>query len=1097
MGQHDRRRTSQERSTYRGSPWRDPWNESGSTRCPGSLPERNHGTEECLPVDLTISPWKRVALYAACNGLAPAPLLDPSTQAPPTTSHLVRNSSSTTTERERTASSATSASGSNQPNHPETSSTNSATTPSVECPCPACTPTDVFLKFECSLPSTVREHLKDDALTRAAERLLHNLDRCGVRDAELSIRRRWLEIHQAIIERLVDIGYGAIAGSLTQYGGTDRLPFHFWEGLVVTDAKTHYGTLFRSFLRELHRLHLAEGAAYTTLGQFFRNLRDNTNLPGYQYPDVTWNRSTDAHPEAEPTGAGLLRLTLTRSNGIWSACGGEFMSREVRPAPDLNTNSLRRAALDLQRAPGTDGFMDSRTPGRTTATTATTVVPTNRPASAYHPAGHFVASDTGLPRPQTAPGTSQPTKNPTRHEQTAAKENGIRDPPMGKTPTKRKRRRGGIRLSLAKYTEILGTLTSVLSLLKGADSAPNDAHGHLTIFEDMGQMVTDTSYIHVISTVNLNDFTELFGNARTLLLQDQAQTYNSTAYSDELWYKAYTRALHELFFVPSSVNSTTSYQAGISIAHRLARVTERFHDILKILPPTARTPSIQSPFTPDTYHDSAPNVVNSGRKTKRSPVIPLVAKNILKWGLKGGAHAIILGTMFGLMSATQVSEIEQLKANELIINLENIEQQMFANLNSRLVRALQVIRHNNLQGGVQMRWQIWDTLIQQLEARLHQFQSLIESLQMHRISLDWFTPGQLADINAKVQDQARIAKLTPLVDQLSDYLQLEVSYARVQGDLHIYIHVPVSSEDSLWSVYRYLPFPIPQPDQQLGLVVTNEDIIAVGPKPRYKVMSVAQFEKCHRRYNRMICDQPLVAGTNMSNTCVGALMEHHSSAITQLCTINVVPDREMVFQISAQTFAIHSPVTFTAHGVCWDQRRLTFMIGSSSQVNIPKGCTLDLRQHEIKLPLAINPIQSPWVMPSEWDVTKVAKDLLLLKWEERINVESLLTDNDQDDQRFQSLLQAAGNESAILHQRIHQRIIKAQSLQSFFSYGLLMFCLVLTIAVGTFCFCRYCNPRSINRTSFDYPLPRPRSPILRAQGAYARALPEATPLAAA
>jgi len=448
--------------------------------------------------------------------------------------------------------------------------------------------------------------------------------------------------------------------------------------------------------------------------------------------------------------------------------------------------------------------------------------------------------------------------------------------------------------------------------------------------------------------------------------------------------------------------------------------------------------------------------------------------------------------MFGLMTATQVNEIEHLKASELIVNLENIEQQMFSNLNSRLIRALQVIRHNNLQGGVHMRWQIWDTLLHQLEARLHQFQSLIEALQMHRISLDWFAPGQLADINAKVQTQARIAKLTPLEGQLSDYLQLEVSYARVQGELRIYIHVPVISEDSLWSVYRYLPFPIPQPDNQLGLVVTEEDIIAVGPKPRYKVMSVAQFEKCHRRYNRVICDQPLVAGTNLSNTCVGALMEHQSSAVTQLCTINVVPDREMVFQISSQTFAVHSPVTFTAQGVCWDQRRLTFMVGSSTQINIPKGCSLDLRQHEICLPLAINPIQLPWVMPSEWDVAKVAKDLLLQKWEERINVESLLTNDGQNDQRFQQL-QAAGNESALRHQRVHQRIIKAQSLQSFFSYGLLIFCVVHSIAVGTFCFCRYCN-RVVNRTPFDYPMLQPRSPILRSRMVYSGVGPESAPL---
>jgi len=136
-----------------------------------------------------------------------------------------------------------------------------------------------------------------------------------------------------------------------------------------------------------------------------------------------------------------------------------------------------------------------------------------------------------------------------------------------------------------------------------------------------------------------------------------------------------------------------------------------------------------------------------------------MARNIMKMALKGGAHAVVLGTMFGLMSASQVSEIEHLKANELIVNLEDTQQRMFVNLKNRLARSLQVVRHNNLQGGVTLQWQIWDTLVQKLEAKLQQFHSLMAALQIHWHQLDWFTPEQLADIIVKVQTQARIAKL--------------------------------------------------------------------------------------------------------------------------------------------------------------------------------------------------------------------------------------------------------------------------------------------------------------------------------------------------
>jgi len=154
-------------------------------------------------------------------------------------------------------------------------------------------------------------------------------------------------------------GMARIAGSLTHYGGTDQLPFHFWEGLVVTDAKTQYGSLFQSYLRELYQLHLAEGAAYMTLGQ--------------------WFRSPDPKHEIGPQGQGLLRLTLTRTDVVWSACGGAPL------APNINTSSAQRS---------------------------TPLVPTDRPSSAYNTSHHSVAPYSGLPPHNGPPPWFQPIDRP-------------------------------------------------------------------------------------------------------------------------------------------------------------------------------------------------------------------------------------------------------------------------------------------------------------------------------------------------------------------------------------------------------------------------------------------------------------------------------------------------------------------------------------------------------------------------------------------------------------------------------------------------------------------------------------------------------------
>jgi len=64
--------------------------------------------------------------------------------------------------------------------------------------------------------------------------------------------------------------------------------------------------------------------------------------------------------------------------------------------------------------------------------------------------------------------------------------------------------------------------------------------------------------------------------------------------------------------------------------------------------------------------------------------------------------------------------------------------------------------------------------------------------------------------------------------------------------------------DAIWTVYKYVPFPIPTSDGKIAMVTTNQDIIAIGPGGRHKLMSKTVFDKCVHKELYLICDEPLL-----------------------------------------------------------------------------------------------------------------------------------------------------------------------------------------------------------------------------------------------
>ena len=106
---------------------------------------------------------------------------------------------------------------------------------------------------------------------------------------------------------------------------------------------------------------------------------------------------------------------------------------------------------------------------------------------------------------------------------------------------------------------------------------------HLTIFEDLGEMIPNTAYIHVLVPVDMRNFSKIFSTARQLLKStiyefQASEAFNNAKYYDDDFHRITYLTLHP------EANATHTRDAGISIMHQILQLQRVFTNITAMLP---------------------------------------------------------------------------------------------------------------------------------------------------------------------------------------------------------------------------------------------------------------------------------------------------------------------------------------------------------------------------------------------------------------------------------------------------------------------------------------------------------------------------------
>jgi hypothetical protein len=106
---------------------------------------------------------------------------------------------------------------------------------------------------------------------------------------------------------------------------------------------------------------------------------------------------------------------------------------------------------------------------------------------------------------------------------------------------------------------------------------------HLTVFEHVGDMIPDISYLHVVVPVDLNKFENMFAKAMHLLNEDTAEAMKSRKFSGQEYYFPKTTEQSDAFINPM-YSTGNGVKMNVSIRHDMQEMYLSFKNIRSSLP---------------------------------------------------------------------------------------------------------------------------------------------------------------------------------------------------------------------------------------------------------------------------------------------------------------------------------------------------------------------------------------------------------------------------------------------------------------------------------------------------------------------------------
>lgn len=515
-----------------------------------------------------------------------------------------------------------------------------------------------------------------------------------------------------------------------------------------------------------------------------------------------------------------------------------------------------------------------------------------------------------------------------------------------------------------------------------------EANSHYVLFENVGQMTSSVSYLHVKVSLNLSDIDVQL--QKFIALMDQFnRTLSPTIKADnateiKFRYESQLKWIHERHTIISrniinlhiwEVNDLKNRLANLRHILPLPSDGEEFY-----VPPRRFRGPRTSP-TNETRHNQTiePELPSYQSSRYEKPGPGTRTKRVTN----GNIFLGIVGTFMGIYNTVQIQylwqELSETRAglNKLIeVQNAHIEQLRDIDITFQVLFTTMSLHTMQDPGLLDARL---NRLHSQLLEAIQIAEDVVQQAQHRRLSVKLLSQPQVTKLFAQLHQTAAKHGCELMLTHQSDLFQIETSYFFDSKNVHLLIHVPMINPDSILRLFKLHPFPIPLNNGHFIIPEVENDILAIAAgSQRYSTqISSADLLSCNVINRKYLCESNGVLRKHFNGTCLGALYQQNMPAVNDLCTLKICPNQEVIRQLLGNWFAIFSPRAITIPIECQNGTSKEIMIPTGvSKFHLSAGCTAHFTDHLVTSDFSIREpadfIEYKW----NWDLTELPQELL-------------------------------------------------------------------------------------------------------------------------
>ena len=518
------------------------------------------------------------------------------------------------------------------------------------------------------------------------------------------------------------------------------------------------------------------------------------------------------------------------------------------------------------------------------------------------------------------------------------------------------------------------------SFLLGLLDQGQPANGNFVIFENVGVMASSLSYLHGQITLNLSSiedhldsYIRMLDRLNTSIIptmeRDDVKPYYAGGVEKQLAYLHRRNTANTYEIIKLHIKEAEEIRQQLVTLRHILPFPSDADEAVKHFRRGRDTTSKNETFSPTDYPLLKETIKATGGTRNARFLTPLA----LPFG--------IFGTFMGLYNKQQIDHLRrelqttQAGMNKLV-EVTKLHTQHIAALERALYQLTGILHMSIVQNPGLLEARL-NRVENQIQRRIQIATHVLQAAQLQRLSIDFLTQNQVQTLFAQLLNRAEKYGCKLLLEHHSDLFQVEVSYFFDGRDVHLLLHVPMVTPDSMLRLLKLHSFPLPIASGTHYLIPSSEnDILAItAGSERYSTqISSSDLLGCHMINKVYLCESHGVLRRTYGDTCLGALYHQNVTAVKKLCTLQIHHSEEVIRQLLNNWFAVFSPVQLTIPVECKNGTSKELMIAKGiNKFHLSQGCTAQFANHIVTSDYSIR--EPADFIEYEWKWTQLS-DLL-------------------------------------------------------------------------------------------------------------------------